>query len=350
MRRVFITILAFVLALYRGALAAATKAQDISVAGSNPPIDACNGYVGYCNRTINQVLWIGAHNALTDVGFALQRNQYVSGVDLLEAGIRYFDVDTCAFTRDGKRTVPMVCHGQEWYIAQVYQPTIAALAPIKAWLDAHPREVVVLNFGDISDFTALDSQGLATSTLRLRLELVQVVRGVFGSMAVLRGDDPWDAAINANKATLNALITANRRVVVNIGNDHSDNAAYWGMDDRVCRHAWYQDSLHLTADRLSYDWTPVLREIEQEQRQPCASHPLLFNKLEFAFVNDLSGIVDGASVGSTLAAYMQRLVERNRGVAAPFFPFNLVLTDHSDKWTALHRSWHHLQLDNLAAA
>ncbi|RQM31444.1 hypothetical protein B5M09_004013 [Aphanomyces astaci] len=301
---------------------------------------ACNGYVGYCNQTLGQVLWIGAHNALTDTGFALQRNQFVSGPALLDAGIRYLDIDTCAFVANAKRTVPMICHGYEWYLAQVHQPTVAGLLPIKQWLDKHPHEVIVLNFGDIADFTAVNIRGIATSTLQLRDELSYVVRQVFGSMAIWR-DEPWDAAVNSNKATLGDLIAANRRVVVNVGISRSDSPNAWGQSDRVCREAWYPVALEWNDDHTDYNWAPVVQLVDDTMRSPCATNPQLLNKLEFQFHNALGGSIDAASVGVALNVYMESLVRRNGPIdKAPYFPFNLILTDHADKWKSYYPNWH----------
>ncbi|ETV84647.1 hypothetical protein H257_03790 [Aphanomyces astaci] len=308
---------------------------------------ACNGYVGYCNQTLGQVLWIGAHNALTDTGFALQRNQFVSGPALLDAGIRYLDIDTCAFVANAKRTVPMICHGYEWYLAQVHQPTVAGLLPIKQWLDKHPHEVIVLNFGDIADFTAVNIRGIATSTLQLRDELSYVVRQVFGSMAIWR-DEPWDAAVNSNKATLGDLIAANRRVVVNVGISRSDSPNAWGQSDRVCREAWYPVALEWNDDHTDYNWAPVVQLVDDTMRSPCATNPQLLNKLEFQFHNALGGSIDAASVGVALNVYMESLVRRNGPIdKAPYFPFNLILTDHADKWKSYYPNWHRRHLKYL---
>ncbi|CAK4079231.1 unnamed protein product [Aphanomyces euteiches] len=311
-------------------------------------IDGCNGYVGYCNKRVSQVLWIGAHNALSDDGFALQRNQFVDGAALLDAGIRYFDIDTCAYAHDGKRIAPMVCHGYEWWKAQLYQPTSRGLHIIKAWLDVHPREVIFLNFGDIADFMALDDSHQATPTRQLHHELLAVVRSVFGTMAVLRGD-PWDRQINLDEARIKDLIAANRRVIVNVDKAESDMLAFWGQDDRVCNDAWYAESLHVDVWRLDYDWTPVLDNIEENMRNPCANSSRILRKLEFAFYTALGGTVDSSHVGAALAKYMERLKARNQTKmhSPPYAPFNLVLTDHSDKWRAYYSEWHANQINSF---
>ncbi|KAF0700311.1 Aste57867_9124 [Aphanomyces stellatus] len=315
-----------------------------------PEVNGCNGYVAYCTQTIDKVFWPGAHNSLTDAGFALQRNQYVSGPKLLDAGIRYFDIDTCAYMNvQGKRMAPMVCHGYEWYLAQIYQPTLTGILGIKQWLDVHPREVVVLNFGDIGDFTSINARGLAMSTPQLRMELVAVVRKVFGAMAILR-HDPWDVAIGAGTATLQDLIAANRRVLVNIGISASDNPMYWGQSDRVCSNAWYDAPLQLNAkNRTDYDWAPVFAEIEQDMRAPCAAAPKLLNKLEFDFTTALSGIIDANTVGVTLATYLHTLELQNRAARQPpYFPFNMILLDHADKWSSYYAAWHATHIDYLS--
>ncbi|KAF0700317.1 Aste57867_9130 [Aphanomyces stellatus] len=304
-----------------------------------PEVNGCNGYVKYCNKRLSQVLWMGAHNSLTDVGFAVQRNQFVDGPRLLDAGVRYFDIDTCAYMKHGQRVSPMVCHGDVWWRTLVYQPTHDGLRLIRAWMESHPREVIFLNFGDIDDFTALNDHGEATSTDRLRQELVPVLRSVFQDMVVLR-NDPSDNATHADTATLQDLITANRRVVVTIGKGRSESSLYWSQDDLVCNGEWYPTSLQLDWTKFNYDWKPVYNYIDEHMRAPC-QHTQVINKLEFEFHTALGGTIDSNHVGQALASYMQDLEANNgRANAPPYFPFNMVLTDHSDKWAGYYPQWH----------
>ncbi|KAF0700315.1 Aste57867_9128 [Aphanomyces stellatus] len=316
--------------------------EDIFVAEK----DGCNGYVKYCNKRLSQVLWMGAHNSLTDVGFAVQRNQFVDGPHLLDAGVRYFDIDTCARKQSGKREAPYVCHGSKKIITQWYQPTQKGLQLIKHWMDANPREVIMLNFGDINDFMALDGDNTATSTAQLRGELVPVLRAVFGNMVVLRGD-PMDAQVHADTATLQDLITANRRVIINIGKGRSSNPLYWGQNDVVCNDEWYPSALKPDILHLNYDWNSAVSYIDAHMRGPCAKQPQLINKLEFEFHTALGGTIDSNHVGAALASYMSGLQTSNNGKNAPYFPFNMVLTDHSDKWSSYYPQWHATHLNYL---
>ncbi|RQM31448.1 hypothetical protein B5M09_004014 [Aphanomyces astaci] len=310
----------------------------------------CNGFAQYCNKRVDQVLWIGAHNSLTDVGLAVQRNQFVNGPRLMDAGVRYFDIDSCAFDEKGKRVAPYVCHGQVKLLAQWYQSTETGLTLIRDWLVANPREVVFLNFGDVNDFSAVNAKKEATSTVQLRDEIASVVRSVFQDMAVLR-NDPWDAQIKAGNATLQQLIDANRRVVVSIGKASDPSPTYWGQDDRVCNDVWYDDSLQADWIHNNYKWTPVLDFVETRMRQPCAAQPGVLNKLEFVFHTALGGTIDSHHVGDTLSTYMEALKTENDASPSirrsPYFPFNLVLTDHSDKWRELYPQWHNNHLTFL---
>ncbi|KAF0700316.1 Aste57867_9129 [Aphanomyces stellatus] len=309
--------------------------------------DGCNGYVKYCNKRLSQVLWMGAHNSLTDVGFALQRNQYVDGPRLLDAGVRYLDIDTCAYAKGGKRVAPYVCHGTQKLITQWYQPTQDGLELIKTWMDANPREVIMLNFGDINDFMAMDSNNKATSTAQLRGELVPVLRDVFEDMVVLRGD-AMDAEVQADTATLQDLIDANRRVIVNIGKNHSTSSLYWGQNDVVCNDAWYPKALKVDPLHFNYDWKAAYAYIDANMRVPCAKKPQTINKLEFEFHTPLVSIIDSTHLGQALDAYLGGLEASNKGtIQAPFFPFNMILTDHSDKWSSYYPKWHATHLNKL---
>ncbi|CAK4626552.1 hypothetical protein LEN26_007174 [Aphanomyces euteiches] len=306
----------------------------------------CNGYVRYCNKRLSQVLWIGAHNSLSDVGLAVQRNQFVDGPSLLNAGVRYFDIDTCAYVKNDKRIAPQVCHGDVWWRTMVYQATESGLQRIKSWLDQNPREVIHLNFDDINDFTALNGSGEATATQQLRDEIVATVRSVFGSMAVLR-NDPWDKEIHQATAKLQDLIDANRRVVVSVGKGTSSNGAYWGQSDRVCNDEWYPTNLNL-ASLTDYNWQPVEDYVNTHMRGPCAQAPQQLNKLEWEFHTALGGTIDSSHVGTRLDSYMSALKSANAATnGAPFYPFNLVLTDHSDKWSKFYPQWHDAHLSHL---
>ncbi|KAF0700318.1 Aste57867_9131 [Aphanomyces stellatus] len=305
----------------------------------------CNGYVKYCNKRLSQVFWMGAHNALTDGKDSLfvQRNQYVDGPRLLDAGIRYLDIDTCAYVKDGHRVSPVVCHGTLWWFTILYRSTHEGLVLIKQWMDAHPREVIFLNFGDIDDFTVLNDSFEATPTETLKLELLPVLRAVFGRMAILRGDE-WGAAVQRDAVTLQDLIDVNRRVIVNIGKDRSQSPLYWAQDDMICDDEWYPDSLGVDFFRLDYTWGPAYEHIERRMRRPCATRPQILNKLEFEFHTALGGTIDSDHVGTALATYLDDLHTKNGNATEPFFPFNLILTDHSDKWRAYYPEWHAVHL------
>ncbi|CAK4695844.1 hypothetical protein LEN26_013813 [Aphanomyces euteiches] len=304
---------------------------------------ACNGYVGYCNKTFGQVLWIGAHNSMSDVGEAIQRNQFVDSPTLLKAGVRYFDVDTCTFSEDGRRTSVRVCHGTNELLVQNYQDLLPPLQQMKRWLDLHPREVVILNFGDIADF----SDGLTGEPSEpLKNAIADTVREAFGEMAILKGDT-LDARVSADQATLQELIDANQRVVVNVGKETTIRhplAKYWGQNDRVCHDAWYPGSLRMNIFTRAFDWQSVFHVVEHTMRQPCGKAPKILNKLEWAFRTLLASAIDRKDIGVTLNRYMTDLHKVNRHQAAPFHPFNLILTDHSDKWSQYYDSWHRLHL------
>ncbi|KAF0700312.1 Aste57867_9125 [Aphanomyces stellatus] len=143
-------------------------------------------------------------------------------------------------------------------------------------------------------------------------------------MSVLRGD-PWDVSIQTDTATLQDLIAANCRVIVNVGKGRSDSPLYWGDDDTVCNGGYYPDSLGIDWTAFDYDWVSAVGYIDTHMRAPCTQGPQVINKLEFEFHTALGGTIDTNHVGQALARYMDGLHARNGNKTRPFFPVQLDL-------------------------
>jgi len=118
--------------------------------------ETCLGIQGACNLKLDEVTLAGAHNA--GAGFDGQlkyhkpyisaiscayRNQYRNVDDMLNAGIRYFDVDLCYEGRSGYAKGVWACHSDAYG-----GPMYKFLAQIDKWINKpiNRREVVVLHF------------------------------------------------------------------------------------------------------------------------------------------------------------------------------------------------------------
>lgn len=95
--------------------------------------------------------WLGTHNSfnsIEEMGPALapmDSNQQLSLVQQLDVDVRSLELDLHTFpSARGGGVVPVVCHAQGGAGCSVEKPLDDTLAPIAAWLDAHPREVLFL--------------------------------------------------------------------------------------------------------------------------------------------------------------------------------------------------------------
>lgn len=122
------------------------------------PSTACNGSDAVCDRRFDEVAFAGTHNAMSnaDEGW-IAPNQQHPVVQQLADGIRTIVFDT-HYADDG---VPSLCHG---YCSLGSRPLVDGLTDLRVFLDANPREVVVLIFeayvteADVA--AAFDASGL----------------------------------------------------------------------------------------------------------------------------------------------------------------------------------------------
>lgn len=119
----------------------------------------CNGHSALCDRPLNQVTLPTTHNAMSnaDAGwFAPNQNHNISAQ--LEDGIRGLMLDTHDWEGDA-----YLCHT---YCELGAQPLLEGLGEIKAFMSAHPNEVLVIIFQDALSVErmveALEESGLAS--------------------------------------------------------------------------------------------------------------------------------------------------------------------------------------------
>ena len=164
----------------------------------------CNGHEALCDRTLDEVAFAGAHNAMSsrDDGF-LAPNQFVALPNQLRLGVRAFMLDTYApdpaAVDDGVR----LCHGSCDLGMVTLQQTLTRLG---RFLESEPDTVVHLMLQD--DASIADTRAAFEAA------------GLFDELAVLIGP-PWP--------TLGALIDDGRRIVVTAENQGPDPREPWFM-------------------------------------------------------------------------------------------------------------------------
>ncbi len=145
---------------------AATTSQAGDAGGDSPNMldsqdiatqSPCNGDPALCALPINQVTLPTTHNGMSSKadGFLLP-NQPDGLLAQLDSGIRGFMLDVHPYdgniaTEQGK---PYLCHANCKLGASEFTGAMAAL---RKWLDAHPREFVVIIFEDYVPETAIDA-------------------------------------------------------------------------------------------------------------------------------------------------------------------------------------------------
>lgn len=117
----------------------------------------CNGDPALCALPINLVTLPTAHNAMSSKadGFLLP-NQPDGMLAQLDAGIRGFMLDVHPYdgTLAGEQGKPYLCHATCKLGATEFT---AAMTALRQWLDAHPREFVVIIFEDYVSEAALNA-------------------------------------------------------------------------------------------------------------------------------------------------------------------------------------------------
>jgi len=115
----------------------------------------CNGAPEFCSLSVDEFLWAGSHNSGTGQNQGSMscafKNQDLDITAQLELGIRFFDVDTiydihlpgCHGLETGHGNSP------EMGIYQCFGLLKNLLTEAGLWLDNHPTEVIMFDFGNI---------------------------------------------------------------------------------------------------------------------------------------------------------------------------------------------------------
>ncbi len=145
---------------------------------------ACNGHDELCDRPLDTVTFAGTHNSMSnaDAGWKIPNQQH-GLTRQLEDGVRALMLDTHDYNGE-----PYLCHV---YCELGAQPLAEGLGEIAAFLDTHPREVVLIIF---EDYISVDD-----------------TVAVFGEAGLTDRSWAWDGGA---MPTLGALIDADRRLVV----------------------------------------------------------------------------------------------------------------------------------------
>ena len=166
-----------------GAFALAAFATSVSADRVEAAVE-CNGSVDLCDRRIDEVVFAGSHNSMSssDLGWqlALQTGDMITQLDY---GIRALLIDThywdnegtveggddpaarflieAALSDDEPRPGTWLCHG---FCALGATDLTGGLTEVDLWLEAHPREVLLIIVQDeisVADLTkAFDVSGL----------------------------------------------------------------------------------------------------------------------------------------------------------------------------------------------
>ena len=121
---------------------------------SPSPPELCNGRAEFCQLGFDQFLFPGSHNAgtgQTEGSFACAfKNQDLNIEEQLELGIRFFDIDIIFSHSRGCEGLE-TGHGKhpQFGLYQCYGKMSSLFITMRSWLNSHPSEVVVLNFGNI---------------------------------------------------------------------------------------------------------------------------------------------------------------------------------------------------------
>jgi len=199
------------------------------------PLDAtktCNGDPGLCELRVDQVTWSGTHNtdALNlqmrpvSIGCVTDNHEHHM-IWELDQGLRFFDMDTCL---QGDHVV--ICHGPA--MGKAFGDEMRR---VKAWMDANPREVVLLSFGDVV------VQGDQEAGKRKLMELLTTqTKAIFGGL--LYTPPMKTGELTHGWPKLGHLVSTNKRMLLLWG-----KTMYYRIykkDDTVPgfrdQHIWFQ--------------------------------------------------------------------------------------------------------------
>lgn len=141
----------------------------------------CNGHVELCSRPYDEVVFAATHNAhaAANDGYPVVNANQLSGIgQQLDDGVRALLIDV--YEHEGQSAL---CHGP---CQLANTPHVVTLSTIKAFLDAHPREVITIIYEDhlavesiAADFASvgLDALVYAHAPLAPWLTLGEMIEG-----------------------------------------------------------------------------------------------------------------------------------------------------------------------------
>lgn len=199
---------------------------DADASPPEPPIwtppepGGCNGWLALCDRAYDEVAYATTHNAMSneDAGWFFP-NQHHGVAWQLEDGVRALMLDVHADKGD-----VYLCHGTCLAGSQLL---VDGLAEVRAFLDAHPREVVTIIFESYVPAADIEER-FAQS-------------GLLAHVHAQEAGAPWP--------TLGELVDAGGRLVV--FTDHDGHSLPWYMD--VWDHAFETHFHYESVQELSCD-------------------------------------------------------------------------------------------------
>lgn len=194
-------------------------------------------------------------------------NQQIDVVAQLDEGVRSLEIDTHLFTSPTDPRVgpsgPVVCHAAEAHAGCSGEKTLkAVLGEIRGWLDAHPRQVILLYLeGHLDSKEGYDagadevqstlgdriyrppSNGARCDPLPLELTRNQIRRG--GKQVLAMGNcgvgSAWSALVHDERLRITASGNADLRAFPDCGPDFSRSE----YDTRITRY--YEDATQIGA-------------------------------------------------------------------------------------------------------
>jgi hypothetical protein len=177
---------------------------DAAFVSEHLGVVSCNGSRALCERRYDEVAYPTSHNAfsiLEECCFA--RNQLVSMPEQMELGIRALMLDS-HYHEDGVTEGAFLCH-TFCGLGPRLKPLAEGLAEVRAFLEAHPAEVLTLIFEDT----------IAVEDTRAAFEEA----GLLDHVHTQPLGAPWPA--------LRAMVEAGRRLVVFTDRTFPDGPAWY---------------------------------------------------------------------------------------------------------------------------
>lgn len=222
----------------------------------------CNGDTSLCNRRFDEVCYLYTHNSYNVRGDHRLPNQNLSVTDQLALGVRGMMLDVY---QHGDRV--MVYHAHRLL---GHRPLQEDLLAIKAFLDAHPREVFSIIFESHVAADAL-AQALADA-------------GLLPYLHAQPQAAPWP--------TLGEMVAAGRRLVVFSEKDQG-NPYPW------LHHAWDYLTENHYANHALADFSTTYNRGDTTQRLYLLNHFITHRKLGY-------GLRDSAAVANDAGVILDR--------------------------------------------